>query len=67
MLYERDNPMELLPEQSFTPEETAKILRISKATLYREVSRGKLRPTGSRRLMRFTLREIQRYQSGGLS
>jgi excisionase family DNA binding protein len=57
-----DGTLTVLPEQCYTVAETAAMLRISKTTLYREVARGNIVPTGAGRLMRFTMREIRRYQ-----
>lgn len=51
-----------LPEQQYTPEETARLLRISLATLRRMTLRGDLVSIGKGRLRRYALRDIRDFQ-----
>lgn len=51
-----------LPEQCYTPAETARILRMSVTTLYRETTRGHIVAIGAGKLRRYSLRHIREYQ-----
>jgi excisionase family DNA binding protein len=53
---------ELIPEQQFTLDETARILCYSPTTVRREVARGRLRAIGRGRMRRFRLQDIRDYQ-----
>lgn len=55
-------PMALLPEQQFTIQETASILKMATVTVRRLAARGELKAIGSGRLLRFSLRDIRAYQ-----
>jgi excisionase family DNA binding protein len=52
----------LLPEQQFTIQETAKILKVATVTIRRMAARGELKAIGRGRLLRFSLRDIRAYQ-----
>jgi excisionase family DNA binding protein len=55
-------PLALMPEQQFTMQETAQILRVSTVTIRRLAQRGELKAIGKGRLVRFALKDIRAYQ-----
>lgn len=55
-------PLAALPEQQFTVEETARMLKYATVTVRRLAARGELKAIGRGRLLRFSLRDIRAYQ-----
>lgn len=56
-------PIEQLPQMRFDITETARILRLSRATLYERVRDGKIRTQKDGRRSFVTVSELQRYIS----
>ena len=52
----------LLPEQQFTIQETAQLLKVATVTIRRMAARGEIKAIGRGRLLRFSLRDIRAYQ-----